>query len=287
MKPVIGLVADVHAGKHIAHSVHQKYLEAVSAGADATILILPALIDAPGAAFTNADDLTAILTLLDGLFLTGATSNVAPARYGATPQHPDSPSDPARDHVTLALVRAAVAAGTPVLGVCRGCQEINVALGGTLHQSVHTVPGLADHREPPRRPRRPIRSQPHRNLHPRRPPRHPRRHRHRAGQLPPYPGRRPPRPTAHRRSHRPGRPHRSLPPEQPERLSPRRAVAPGMAVPRQSFVRRHLPNVWPCGTRLQESKAWGSAPNPVVRSTLSRDGALGPRPHFLKPDPPQ
>ncbi|MEK7989111.1 gamma-glutamyl-gamma-aminobutyrate hydrolase family protein, partial [Burkholderia contaminans] len=43
--------------------------------------------------------------------------------------------------------RAAIAAGVPVLAVCRGFQELNVACGGTLHQRVHEVPGLADHRE--------------------------------------------------------------------------------------------------------------------------------------------
>jgi putative glutamine amidotransferase len=150
MKPVIGVVADLHAGgKHALHAVQQKYLDAVTAGAGAIALILPALIDRPGAAWTDAADLAETLDLLDGLFLTGAVSNVAPAQYGAMLADPASPADPARDHVSLALVRLAVAQGMPVLGVCRGCQEINVALGGTLHQAVHDAPGLNDHRENP------------------------------------------------------------------------------------------------------------------------------------------
>jgi putative glutamine amidotransferase len=148
MKPVIGVVADIHTGgKHVSHSVQQKYLEAASAGAGAITIILPALIAAPGATWTDRQDLTDILSRLDGLFLTGARSNVAPTLYGATLADPNSPADPARDHVTLNLIHEAVDRGLPILGVCRGFQEINVALGGTLHQAVHHVPGLADHRE--------------------------------------------------------------------------------------------------------------------------------------------
>jgi putative glutamine amidotransferase len=150
MKPVIGIVADLYRGsKHPAHSVQDKYLDAVTSGADAIGLILPALIARPGAAWTDPSDLSDTLGLLDGVFLTGAVSNVAPERYGATLEDPASPADPARDHVSLSLIRQAVARGLPVLGVCRGFQEINVALGGSLHQRVHATPGLNDHRENP------------------------------------------------------------------------------------------------------------------------------------------
>jgi putative glutamine amidotransferase len=153
MKPVIGVVADVHAGgKHTSHTVQQKYLEAVTAGANAIAVILPALIAAPGAAWTDPDDFTQILSTLDGLCLTGAVSNVAPSLYGATLLNPDSPSDPARDPVSLNLIHAAVDLGLPILGICRGFQEINVALGGTLLQAVHNTPGLNDHRENPAHP---------------------------------------------------------------------------------------------------------------------------------------
>ncbi len=150
MKPVIGIVADVHTGgKHALHAVQQKYLDAVTGGADAIALMLPALIDRPGAAWTDPADLAQLLGMLDGLFLSGAVSNVEPRRYGAALENPNSPADPARDAVSLSLVEMAVARGLPVLGVCRGFQEINVALGGTLHQAVHAVPGLRDHRENP------------------------------------------------------------------------------------------------------------------------------------------
>jgi putative glutamine amidotransferase len=148
MKPLIGIVADVESGgKHVRHAVQQKYLDAVTGGAGAIALILPALIDQPGAAWTDPGDLDEVLGALHGLFLSGAVSNVQPHHYGAALADPHSPADPARDHVALALVRRAVLRGLPLLGVCRGFQEINVALGGTLHQAVHDVPGFADHRE--------------------------------------------------------------------------------------------------------------------------------------------
>jgi len=147
-KPVIGIVADLNRRpKHPVHSVGDKYLDAVTAGAGALAFMLPALIDRPGAAFTDPTDIDTALDHLDGLFLTGATSNVDPRHYGAPLIDPASPADAARDHVSLAMIRAAVRNGLPVLGVCRGFQEINVALGGTLHQAVHAVPGLHDHRE--------------------------------------------------------------------------------------------------------------------------------------------
>jgi putative glutamine amidotransferase len=147
-KPVIGVVADLNRkSKHAVHSVQDKYLDAITAGANAMAFILPALIDRPGAAFFDPGDIDTALDHLDGVFLTGATSNVNPAAYGQVLEDPNSPADPERDHVTLALIRAAIARRMPVLGVCRGFQEINVAMGGTLHQRVHTMPGLNDHRE--------------------------------------------------------------------------------------------------------------------------------------------
>lgn len=148
-KPVIGVVADLNRkSKHPVHSVQDKYLDAITAGSSAIAFILPTLIDRPGGAFSDSADIDAALDMLDGVFLSGATSNVDPAQYGRALQDPESPADPARDHVTLALIRAAHRRGVPLFGVCRGFQEINVALGGTLHQQVHNTEGFADHREP-------------------------------------------------------------------------------------------------------------------------------------------
>jgi len=81
------------------------------------------------------------------LLVTGAPSNVAPSHYGATAR-PDTELDEIRDATTLPLLRAAIAAAKPVLAICRGFQELNVALGGSLYQHVHEIPGRLDHREP-------------------------------------------------------------------------------------------------------------------------------------------
>jgi putative glutamine amidotransferase len=88
-----------------------------------------------------------LLTLVDGVLLTGSPSNVEATRFGAQPLASDL-LDPRRDALTMALVPRAIESGTPVFGVCRGLQEMNVALGGSLYQQVHGEPGFMDHREP-------------------------------------------------------------------------------------------------------------------------------------------
>jgi putative glutamine amidotransferase len=120
------------------HAVGDKYVRAVSEGACA----LPVLIPALGEGIDPAD----LAARLDGLFLTGSPSNVEPHRYGGGPEMSAPPHDPDRDGTTLPLVRACVAAGVPVFAVCRGLQEMNVAWGGTLFPRVHEVPGKQDHR---------------------------------------------------------------------------------------------------------------------------------------------
>ncbi len=95
----------------------------------------------------EAADVQALLSLVDGVMLTGSPSNIEATHYGAAPLPADL-LDPRRDALTLHLVRAAIAAGVPLFAVCRGLQEMNVALGGSLYQQVHAEPGLMDHREP-------------------------------------------------------------------------------------------------------------------------------------------
>jgi putative glutamine amidotransferase len=84
---------------------------------------------------------------LDGLLLTGSYSNIEPHHYGDEASWPDNLHDPARDAATLAIVPLAIEMKLPILAVCRGLQEVNVALGGSLHQKVHETPGFQDHRE--------------------------------------------------------------------------------------------------------------------------------------------
>jgi putative glutamine amidotransferase len=140
MMPVVGLVCDrrAHDGMPV-HQANDEYVVAVQGGTGA----LPLLIPAMDAALAPAD----ILARVDGLLFTGSPSNVAPSRYAGAPPRPGTLLDETRDATTLALICAAIEAGTPLLAICRGFQELNVALGGTLHQHVHEIAGRLDHRE--------------------------------------------------------------------------------------------------------------------------------------------
>jgi len=138
-KPLVIVPACVNrVGVHANHTAQLKYVGAVTVGAHCMPLILPALGDAA--------DLDTVLDAVDGVMLTGSPSNVHPSLYGEEPLG-EQPFDAARDATTLPLIRAVLARGMPLLAICRGFQELNVALGGTLHQAVHYVDGMQDHRE--------------------------------------------------------------------------------------------------------------------------------------------
>ncbi|MDP1657957.1 MAG: gamma-glutamyl-gamma-aminobutyrate hydrolase family protein [Methylotenera sp.] len=139
-KPMVLIPADVkQLGEHPFHVVGHKYIMAVAEAAGALSLVVPAI--------SNLLDIDALLAMADGILLTGAVSNVHPSHFGQTVHNPSLPLDPARDALTLKLVQAAINAEVPLLAICRGFQEINVAFGGSLHQAVHEVSGLNDHRE--------------------------------------------------------------------------------------------------------------------------------------------
>jgi putative glutamine amidotransferase len=95
----------------------------------------------------QAEDVPCLLPLVDGVLLTGSPSNVEASHFGETAL-PTDLLDPRRDQLTMRLVREALAKAVPLFGVCRGLQEINVALGGSLYQTVHALEGMLDHREP-------------------------------------------------------------------------------------------------------------------------------------------
>lgn len=120
-----------------------KYARAVKVGMKAQPVMFP---------LAQAQHIPHLLGLVDGVLLTGSPSNVHPSHFNEGVADPTLPLDGERDSLTLALVRACVEQGVPLLGICRGFQEINVALGGSLHQRVHQQPGLMDHREPRGRP---------------------------------------------------------------------------------------------------------------------------------------
>jgi putative glutamine amidotransferase len=143
--PLIGIPVDVRRlDDQPFHVVGEKYITAVAEAAAG----LPVLIPALGHRF----DLEDLVQRLDGAMLTGSPSNVAVHHYGGPPDRPDSPQDPDRDAITLPLIRAALSAGLPLFCICRGFQELNVALGGTLHTQIHLQPERHDHRAPQGRP---------------------------------------------------------------------------------------------------------------------------------------
>ena len=138
-KPVIGIPADRRLlGPHWFHCVGEKYIAAVAEAADAVPVLVPAL---------GEQHLGEWLDSFDGIMFTGSPSNVEPHRYQGPPSDPETWHDPHRDSTTLPMIPAAIAAGLPVLGICRGFQEMNVAYGGTLWQKLQEVPGHRDHRE--------------------------------------------------------------------------------------------------------------------------------------------
>jgi putative glutamine amidotransferase len=138
---VVGIVCDRRVVDGMAmHTVNDEYVTALRDGVGALPLLIPST-DTPL-------DIHAVLEGVDGLLFTGAPSNVAPRHYGQS-AGPGTELDEARDATTLPLLRAAIEGGKPLLAICRGFQELNVALGGSLYQHVHEIPGRLDHREPP------------------------------------------------------------------------------------------------------------------------------------------
>lgn len=126
------------------HAVGRKYVDAIPGAVGGLPLLIPALGDDPRD--PHALDIPAVLDRLDGLLLTGSPSNLHPGTYGLDDPDAPGPHDPARDATTLPLARAALEAGVPVLAICRGLQELNVALGGTLSPKVQDLPDRFDHR---------------------------------------------------------------------------------------------------------------------------------------------
>jgi putative glutamine amidotransferase len=129
----------------LSHSaVFERYVDTLTSLVDCAPVLIPALDTRdPQAQVALAHDYA---SLLDGILLPGASSNVDPAYYGAHGRLPNEEYDSRRDVTVLPLVRTALVEAVPLFGICRGMQEINVALGGSLHRAVHERPGCIDHR---------------------------------------------------------------------------------------------------------------------------------------------
>jgi len=139
-RPLIGIPADRRLlGPQAYHLAAEKYVTAALDAAGAIPVIVPAI--------GRELHYEGLFDSLHGLLFMGSPSNVEPHHYDGEPSDAGTLHDPHRDETTLPLIPQAVADGVPVLGICRGFQEINVAFGGTLWQKLHEVPGHLDHRE--------------------------------------------------------------------------------------------------------------------------------------------
>lgn len=123
-------------GRHPFHVVGRKYVDAIRMAGGVPMMV-------PGG---RPDEMLAALDVIDGVLLTGSPSNVHPSHFDEPVHDEELPLDPVRDAWTLPLIRAALERGLPLLAICRGLQEVNVALGGSLHQAVQDQPGHMDHR---------------------------------------------------------------------------------------------------------------------------------------------
>ena len=142
-RPIVGIIGNSHLlnGEYPAHAGGTMTSHAVADVAGAMPLLIPA--------DPRLVSVAELMASCDGFVLTGGRPNVHPAEYGEDETDAHGAFDRARDAVTLPLVRACVEAGMPFLGICRGFQEVNVAMGGTLHPEIRDLPGRMNHRMPP------------------------------------------------------------------------------------------------------------------------------------------
>jgi putative glutamine amidotransferase len=139
--PLVGLPADTYESHgFLYHSIGDKYVRAVAEAAQCTPVMIPSMIDAL--------EIDALLDHFDGIVMTGAVSNVHPPHYGEEPSKLHEPYDHARDATTLKLIDRVIARGLPLFCICRGFQELNVVLGGTLETELQDIEGRLDHRAP-------------------------------------------------------------------------------------------------------------------------------------------
>lgn len=142
-RPIIGIIGNHHLinDQYETHAGGLMNSEAVAEVAGCLPMVIPA-----DPRFVSVEDL---LETCSGFLLTGGRPNVHPEEYGEAETEAHGTFDRARDAIVLPLIRACVARGQPFFGVCRGFQEVNVAMGGTLHPEIRDLPGRMNHRMPP------------------------------------------------------------------------------------------------------------------------------------------
>ncbi|MNP19703.1 Gamma-glutamyl-gamma-aminobutyrate hydrolase PuuD [compost metagenome] len=140
-RPVVAIPACLRELENTSwHCVQTQYVNAVNRVANVMTLVVPALLE--------GNDVDALLDRVDGLIVSGSATNVHPSLYGEIAEESDGPFDQARDATSIPLIRSAIERGMPLLAICRGIQELNVALGGTLDRDIHEKWGIFDHRPP-------------------------------------------------------------------------------------------------------------------------------------------
>jgi putative glutamine amidotransferase len=139
-RPIVGVIGSAHLaeGKFTAQRVSERILRATAETAGALPLIF--------AGTPEITDIGALLDTVDGILLTGARANVHPSHFGTEEDPAYEPYDQPRDALAFAVIKGAVARGTPLFGICRGFQEMNVAFGGSLHPEIRELPGRMNHR---------------------------------------------------------------------------------------------------------------------------------------------
>lgn len=141
-RPVVGVIGNAYVveNRYGAQIVGERNMRAVAEVCGALPLMF--------AAAPDITDIDHLLSVVDGVLLTGGRANVHPSRFGVEPHPRHEPYDDARDAMALALVESCVQRGIPIFGICRGFQEINVAFGGSLHPEIRELPGRMNHRMP-------------------------------------------------------------------------------------------------------------------------------------------
>ena len=142
-RPIVGIIGNQYIidDRYPTHTSGRINVAAVAEVAGCLPLIIPS-----DPRYVSVAELMAAC---DGFLLTGGRPNVHPEEYGEAATEAHGAFDRARDAITLPLVRACVESGQPFFGICRGFQEVNVALGGTLHPEIRELPGRDNHRMPP------------------------------------------------------------------------------------------------------------------------------------------